>query len=561
MKKIFYAACAAASIIACTKAETSTVNEGTTELTQQGSAKQITIVANLPGTKVSFTESESDGSIKPAWSTNDPITVFADASSLSTFTASEDGASAAFTGSATVNTGDSLFAVYPSTSDFVYDFSNQGGTLESAAAIAPMYGATVYKEDVASDVSEINFHNAATIVKVQVTVPSALDVTYLVISTSDNSLVNKATMDKNGKWSNFEYGDITVKFDEAQSVEAEGVLTAYVVVVPHTTTAALKVAAYDAKYQNLTEQKGYFVKTSSDAVEFEKGKVQSLTKTFEWYDGVAKYIDTNTSKWNIVDENPTQSYSSEDTRYLVDALLEKGSTYTYVVLPNATSISDYAFVYKNSSGSFAYINNLVYISAPEVTSIGACAFQNSSSYSRLVYALFPKATSIGQRAFYSCDQLKYYDFSSVETIGQYAFQGCSRLTSLDFPKCTSAGNYAFMGCSSATSANLPELTALTASLFYECSGLTSLNFPKVTKISGSKIFYSCSKLTSLTFGSVITSATSYIESSGSSPFYKNISQNIDLTLANGQSSLSSPALDVDNKTFAKCTFKSINVSE
>jgi len=604
MKKLFYAACAAASIIACTKAETPVTEEGAVELTQQGSAKQITLMANIPGTKASFSELE-DGSIKPAWVANDAITVFTDGSSLSTFTASEDGESAAFSGSVAVSARDSLFAVYPSTSDFVYDFSDQGGTLESAAAIYPMYGATVYEEDAeVSKISEINFHNAATIVRVKVTVPSAMDVKYLFISTSDNSLVNKAKMDKYGNWSECEKGDIKVTFDTPQSVEDGGVLTAYVAVVPHTTSSSLCVSVYDENYENKEEQKGYFVNTASTEVTFEKGKVQGLTKELTGYVGVDKHIDTKVRIWKVINEGVTKTIAADSSgvRYLVNALKSMSGTVD-LILPDETAISNFAFIYKAGS-QFKAAVALKSITAPNVTSVGQNAFWISgSNASKLETVDMPNVETVGKQAFFCCKKLTSIDFPKCTSIGEDGFNQCEKLPSVNFPALVSVGSSAFYQCKAFTKIELPALTSVGANAFSYCTALTSISlpalektsyytfssckslvdvdlpvctnlinytfqycealqsvsFPKVTSISLG-VFSNCTSLTKLQFDSVITFCPDKDTTKSSSAFYKDDTESIELYLAKGQTQQSSkPTLNQSAKTFATCTFKSITL--
>ena len=113
---------------------------------------------------------------------------------------------------------------------------------------------------------------------------------------------------------------------------------------------------------------------------------------------------------------------------------------------------------------------------------------------------------------------------------------------------TSIGEYVFLECSALKSVNSPKVTSIGRSAFMDCTALTSVNLPKAISISH-EAFSACSSLTSLTFGSVIEKVFSIT-------FINASTEQCDLTLAAGQT-IGEP--DVVNRTWAKCTWKSITI--
>ena len=114
---------------------------------------------------------------------------------------------------------------------------------------------------------------------------------------------------------------------------------------------------------------------------------------------------------------------------------------------------------------------------------------------------------------------------------------------------TSIGEDVFLECSALKSVNSPKVTSIGRSAFMDCTALTSVNLPKAISISH-EAFSACSSLTSLTFGSVIEKVFFSIT------FINASTEQCDLTLAAGQT-IGEP--DVVNRTWAKCTWKSITI--
>ena len=208
---------------------------------------------------------------------------------------------------------------------------------------------------------------------------------------------------------------------------------------------------------------------------------------------------------------------------------------TSVSLPAAETIGDTAF---------ESCRALTSVSLPAATSIGINAFLNCVA---LESVSLPKAKTIGDCAFTSCIALTSVSLPAAETIGKEAFRICSALTSVSLPEATTIEYGAFFECTDLTSVSLPAATTIWNSAFKGCTDLTSVSAPKATSIGGSA-FWSCDALTSLTFGEVT--------SVGTNAFYSVPTENCTLTLGTGTTD-GNP--DVENKTWADCTWKSITL--
>jgi hypothetical protein len=270
MKNIQYIALAAIAILlsSCAK-DGSTIFGG----------KKIEISGSLPGTKTTFTDKGT--SIKVAWNANENIllvdaTKAGTSATFSSDAASEGQTSAKFKGVLEAAEGDKIVALYPASLTVTdlstpIDYSAQDGSLEYIQSKAVMYATSTFS----ATSTALNFNNAASVLKMNLTMPAADDITSVTISSSDNSLMNKADLNLSGtaaEWKNQQAGNITITFKTAKSVAAGEVLTVYALAVPQT-AKGLKIVA-----SNSTNTKEYYYDTQADAT-FEAGKVNSLTQT------------------------------------------------------------------------------------------------------------------------------------------------------------------------------------------------------------------------------------------------------------------------------------------
>ncbi len=188
-----------------------------------------------------------------------------------------------------------------------------------------------------------------------------------------------------------------------------------------------------------------------------------------------------------------------------------------------------------------------------VTSIGECAFENSSSITSVTIP--DGVVSIGDSAFQNCESLSIVTIpDSVTNIDGSAFSGCTSLTSVTIPDSVKKiGSQAFSRCTSLISVNIPDgvlyvgFDAFNKTAYYNnetnwengvlyighhlikakesvtdnctikegtltiagrafegCTNLTSVTIPdSVTSIK--EVFYECRSLTSVTIPDSVTS--------------------------------------------------------
>lgn len=270
MKNIQYIALAAIAILL-----SSCAKDGSTIFGE----KKIEISGSLPGTKTTFTDQGT--SIKVAWNANENIllvnaTKAGTSATFSSDAASEGQTSAKFKGVLEAAEGDKIVALYPASLTVTdlstpIDYSAQDGSLEYIQSKAVMYATSTFS----ATSTALNFNNAASVLKMNLTMPAADDITSVAISSSDNSLMNKADLNLSetaAEWKNQQAGNITITFKSAKSVAAGEVLTIYALAVPQT-AKGLKIVA-----SNSANTKEYYYATQADAT-FEAGKVNSLTQT------------------------------------------------------------------------------------------------------------------------------------------------------------------------------------------------------------------------------------------------------------------------------------------
>ena len=135
--------------------------------------------------------------------------------------------------------------------------------------------------------------------------------------------------------------------------------------------------------------------------------------------------------------------------------------------------------YNNSNGSPWSVNVKKAIQAVVikngVTSIGNCAFYNTTYLTSVTFENGSKLTNIGQAAFGLCRKLTSITIpSSVTTIGANAFAVCEKLTSITIPS---------------------SVTTIKSSAFLSCSQLAKVTFAPDSKLEtiGNEAFEDCHK--------------------------------------------------------------------
>ncbi len=170
---------------------------------------------------------------------------------------------------------------------------------------------------------------------------------------------------------------------------------------------------------------------------------------------------------------PTAAFAAEDNKCGVNLTwkLENGT----LTISGTGEMADY----NNSNGSPWSVNATGTIRAvvigKDVTSIGSCAFYNTTYLTSVTFENGSDLTNIGHAAFGMCGKLTSITIpSSVTTIGQRAFVGCEELTSITIPS---------------------SVTTIGANAFKWCSGLQSVTFAPDSKLKtiGNEAFEDCHK--------------------------------------------------------------------
>ena len=170
---------------------------------------------------------------------------------------------------------------------------------------------------------------------------------------------------------------------------------------------------------------------------------------------------------------PTAAFAAEDNKCGVNLTwkLENGT----LTISGTGEMADY----NNSNGSPWSVNATGTIRAvvigKDVTSIGSCAFYNTTYLTNVTFENGSDLTNIGHAAFGMCGKLTSITIpSSVTTIGQRAFVGCEELTSITIPS---------------------SVTTIGANAFEWCSGLQSVTFAPNSGLQtiGTEAFEKCHK--------------------------------------------------------------------
>lgn len=219
----------------------------------QGSDKEVTLSASLPGADSRTTFTESSNTMKVNWAATDNIKILNGSQSNASSNFSNKDAStlttAKFTGELAMNAGDRLYGIYPSSLSLTgttatVDYSAQTASTTPSAIQnkAVMYASATY----AASGTTLAFSNATSILKFSLSLPEAADIKTITLSTVDNSLINKEDMTVSASgitWANPVKGDITLTFDQPQSVAANGVLTCYALIIPQTLNGVIITAS------------------------------------------------------------------------------------------------------------------------------------------------------------------------------------------------------------------------------------------------------------------------------------------------------------------------------
>lgn len=206
-------------------------------------------------------------------------------------------------------------------------------------------------------------------------------------------------------------------------------------------------------------------------------------------------------------------YSESSISNIADAIRAKGGTGTFTVGEMAQAIEDLP-----SGGGTDYLaqrlqNTLTDYSSDEVTNVMASSFLNATS---LRSVLLPNCTSIGEYAFQGCTGLETFSTDKSFTVARGTFENCTSLVSFPFEKLSKTalggGDNIFHNCSSLTGVYAPQLNRLgifNASQFNGCTSMVYARFPGIGNGIRSGVFNNCTALKLADLGS-----TSSIGSAG-----------------------------------------------
>ena len=173
---------------------------------------------------------------------------------------------------------------------------------------------------------------------------------------------------------------------------------------------------------------------------------------------------------NIVDHGTCGAKGNESN---VTWTLDSDGTLT---ISGTGAMADYGSISNRSPWSVNVPRTIqAVVIGKNVTSIGSCAFYNTTYLTNVTFEEDSNLTNIGVGAFGLCRKLTSITIpSSVTTIGQSAFVGCEELTSITIPS---------------------SVTTIGANAFEWCSGLQSVTFAPNSglKTIGNEAFGRCHK--------------------------------------------------------------------
>ncbi len=155
---------------------------------------------------------------------------------------------------------------------------------------------------------------------------------------------------------------------------------------------------------------------------------------------------------------------------------------------------------KTITASVFAATNIVNAEFPNVTTISGASIFASSKIQRLT---MPNPTSnLGANAFEYCTDLVAINapdgedgiyLDGVIKLNNYSFRGCTSITKASFASAASAVNYVFDGCTNLESISLGSATSTGNYIFQNCTSLKSVYAPKLTTF-GSNTFRTCESL-------------------------------------------------------------------
>lgn len=212
---------------------------------------------------------------------------------------------------------------------------------------------------------------------------------------------------------------------------------------------------------------------------------------------VATYLENEitTSGLTLTPDNATSP-----TYYSVTAY---SGTDDYVVIPETASDGKpVTHIAESSFTSNTYVTN---IKGNSITTIDNASSKTTGAFggtSNLLYVSFPELTTLGDYAFYECSLAKDFNIPKVTSIGKYAFNECEKLTSLYLPKIATINDFAFKrdnslneitGDSSATLENIGSYA------FIDCGSLNTLPDTWNVHTLGDGTFVGCIQLDFMSF--------------------------------------------------------------
>ena len=233
---------------------------------------------------------------------------------------------------------------------------------------------------------------------------------------------------------------------------------------------------------------------------------------------VATYLESEVTTSGLI---LTPDNASSPTYYSVTAY---NGTDDYVIIPETASDGKpVTHIAESSFTSNTYVTN---IKGNSITAIDNASSETTGAFeeaSNLLYVSFPELTTLGDYAFYKCPIVKDFNIPKVTSIGKYALSECQKLPSIYLPSIVaindyafnldfllteitgganssliSIGSYAFWSCGSlSTLPSTLNVTNISDWAFGGCFSFYKAYFPANSITIGSGAFYNCQKLLSV----------------------------------------------------------------